>query len=64
MPTSCVMLTHLCLPFPTRTQFRWLVAIITAVITLLSFIKPSVNAYLLNSFAFYLLYMIWSFLRK
>uniref|UniRef100_A0A7M4ER51 Alkaline ceramidase n=2 Tax=Crocodylus porosus TaxID=8502 RepID=A0A7M4ER51_CROPO len=47
-----------------RTQFRWLIAITTAIITLLSFIKPSVNAYLLNSFAFYLLYMIWSLLRK
>ncbi|NWU71471.1 ACER1 ceramidase, partial [Pterocles burchelli] len=48
----------------TRKQFFWLSGVTTVISTLLSFIKPSVNAYALNGIAFHLLYLVWRELKK
>ncbi|NXS51682.1 ACER1 ceramidase, partial [Brachypteracias leptosomus] len=48
----------------TRKQFLWLSGITTVVSTLMSFIKPAFNAYVLNCIAFHLLYLTWRELKK
>ncbi|XP_053149188.1 alkaline ceramidase 1-like [Hemicordylus capensis] len=40
-----------------RDQFIWMVAIVTIFITLMSFLKPTLNAYVLNTFIFHFLYL-------
>nr|XP_028569853.1 alkaline ceramidase 1 [Podarcis muralis] len=40
-----------------RDQFMWLVGIVTVLSTLMSFVKPTLNAYALNSVALHLLYL-------
>nr|XP_006125598.1 alkaline ceramidase 1 isoform X2 [Pelodiscus sinensis] len=47
-----------------RTQFVWLVGIATVACTLMSFIKPAFNAYLLNSISLHLLYLTCQELKK
>ncbi|KAJ8278565.1 hypothetical protein GJAV_G00088970 [Gymnothorax javanicus] len=41
-----------------RSSFTWMVSVITVVTTLLSFIKPTANAYALNCFALHILYSL------
>ncbi|NXT64334.1 ACER1 ceramidase, partial [Chaetops frenatus] len=48
----------------TRRHFFWLTGITTVISTLMSFIKPTLNAYALNCIAFHLLYMTWKELKK
>ncbi|NXX75469.1 ACER1 ceramidase, partial [Urocolius indicus] len=48
----------------TRKQFYWLTGIITVICTLMSFVKPALNAYMLNCIAFHLLYMTRRELKK
>ncbi|NXF12734.1 ACER1 ceramidase, partial [Smithornis capensis] len=48
----------------TRKHFCWLTGITTVISTLMSFIKPTVNAYALNCIAFHLLYLTWRELKK
>ncbi|XP_010201820.1 alkaline ceramidase 1 [Colius striatus] len=48
----------------TRKQFYWLSGVITVICTLMSFIKPALNAYMLNCIAFHLLYMTRRELKK
>ncbi|NXL67571.1 ACER1 ceramidase, partial [Chordeiles acutipennis] len=47
-----------------RKQFFWLSGITTVISTLMSFIKPAVNAYVLNCIAFHVLYLTWRELKK
>ncbi|XP_015742247.1 alkaline ceramidase 1 isoform X2 [Coturnix japonica] len=47
-----------------RKQFYWLGGVTTVITTLMSFIKPSINAYALNCIAFHLLYLTWRELKK
>ncbi|KFV77227.1 Alkaline ceramidase 1 [Struthio camelus australis] len=47
-----------------RKHFLWLSGVITVVSTLMSFIKPAFNAYVLNCIAFHLLYLTWRELKK
>ncbi|NXG48097.1 ACER1 ceramidase, partial [Psilopogon haemacephalus] len=47
-----------------RKHFMWLSGVTTVVSTLLSFIKPALNAYALNCIAFHLLYLTWRELKK
>ncbi|KAK2541982.1 Acer1 [Columba livia] len=47
-----------------RKHFFWLTGITTVVSTLMSFVKPAVNAYALNCIAFHLLYLMWRELKK
>lgn len=54
--------SQLCRPF--RKQFYWLGGVTTVITTLMSFIKPSINAYALNCIAFHLLYLTWRELKK
>ncbi|XP_060088634.1 alkaline ceramidase 1 [Heteronotia binoei] len=42
-----------------RVQFQWLVGILTVLTSLLSFIKPVLNAYALNSVGIHILYVIF-----
>ncbi|NXY58588.1 ACER1 ceramidase, partial [Callaeas wilsoni] len=48
----------------TRRHFFWLTGITTVISTLMSFIKPTLNAYALNCIAFHLLYLTWKELKK
>ncbi|NXW54566.1 ACER1 ceramidase, partial [Eurystomus gularis] len=48
----------------TRKHFFWLSGITTVISTLMSFIKPAFNAYVLNCIAFHLLYLTWRELKK
>ncbi|NWI48933.1 ACER1 ceramidase, partial [Calyptomena viridis] len=48
----------------TRKHFFWLTGITTVISTLMSFIKPTLNAYALNCIAFHLLYLTWRELKK
>ncbi|NXR49839.1 ACER1 ceramidase, partial [Hippolais icterina] len=48
----------------TRRHFFWLTGTTTVISTLMSFIKPTLNAYALNCIAFHLLYMTWRELKK
>ncbi|NXR19284.1 ACER1 ceramidase, partial [Cinclus mexicanus] len=48
----------------TRRHFFWLTGITTVISTLMSFIKPTLNAYALNCIAFHLLYLTWRELKK
>ncbi|CAN8201550.1 unnamed protein product [Coccothraustes coccothraustes] len=48
----------------TRRHFFWLTGITTVISTLMSFVKPTLNAYALNCIAFHLLYMTWKELKK
>ncbi|NWR41358.1 ACER1 ceramidase, partial [Regulus satrapa] len=48
----------------TRRHFFWLTGITTVISTLMSFVKPTLNAYALNCIAFHLLYMTWRELKK
>ncbi|NWT59461.1 ACER1 ceramidase, partial [Erythrocercus mccallii] len=48
----------------TRRHFLWLTGITTVISTLMSFVKPTLNAYALNCIAFHLLYMTWRELKK
>ncbi|NXX94754.1 ACER1 ceramidase, partial [Centropus bengalensis] len=47
-----------------RKQFFWLTGVTTVISTLMSFIKPALNAYALNCIAFHLLYLTWRELKK
>ncbi|XP_069734285.1 alkaline ceramidase 1 [Phaenicophaeus curvirostris] len=47
-----------------RKQFFWLSGVTTLITTLMSFIKPALNAYVLNCIAFHLLYLTWRELKK
>ncbi|NXO02087.1 ACER1 ceramidase, partial [Rhinopomastus cyanomelas] len=47
-----------------RKQFIWLSAATTALSTVMSFVKPALNAYALNCIAFHLLYLTWRELKK
>ncbi|NXX41192.1 ACER1 ceramidase, partial [Tricholaema leucomelas] len=47
-----------------RKHFFWLSGVTTVISTLLSFIKPVLNAYVLNCIAFHLLYLTWRELKK
>ncbi|NXW95474.1 ACER1 ceramidase, partial [Alopecoenas beccarii] len=47
-----------------RKHFFWFTGITTVVSTLMSFVKPAVNAYALNCIAFHLLYLMWRELKK
>ncbi|NXY76434.1 ACER1 ceramidase, partial [Glareola pratincola] len=47
-----------------RKHFFWLSGITTVISTLMSFIKPAFNAYVLNCIAFHLLYLTWRELKK
>ncbi|NXL08139.1 ACER1 ceramidase, partial [Mesembrinibis cayennensis] len=47
-----------------RKHFFWLTGVTTVISTLMSFIKPAFNAYVLNCIAFHLLYLIWRELKK
>ncbi|NXV64768.1 ACER1 ceramidase, partial [Molothrus ater] len=48
----------------TRRHFFWLTGITTIISTLMSFVKPTLNAYALNCIAFHLLYLTWKELKK
>ncbi|XP_029889288.1 alkaline ceramidase 1 isoform X2 [Aquila chrysaetos chrysaetos] len=48
----------------TRKHFFWLSGVTTVISTLMSFIKPAFNAYVLNCIAFHLLYLTWCELKK
>ncbi|NWR23725.1 ACER1 ceramidase, partial [Emberiza fucata] len=48
----------------TRRHFFWLTGITTVISTLMSFVKPTLNAYALNCIALHLLYMTWKELKK
>ncbi|KFQ27498.1 Alkaline ceramidase 1 [Mesitornis unicolor] len=48
----------------TRKHFLWLTGITTVISTLMSFVKPAINAYALNCIAFHLLYLTWRELKK
>ncbi|NWH39812.1 ACER1 ceramidase, partial [Chloropsis hardwickii] len=48
----------------TRKHFLWLTGTTTVISTLMSFIKPTLNAYALNCIAFHLLYLTWRELKK
>ncbi|NWV35162.1 ACER1 ceramidase, partial [Grantiella picta] len=48
----------------TRRHFFWLTGITTVISTLMSFVKPTLNAYALNCIAFHLLYLTWRELKK
>ncbi|NXE99070.1 ACER1 ceramidase, partial [Menura novaehollandiae] len=48
----------------TRRHFLRLTGITTVISTLMSFIKPTLNAYALNCIAFHLLYLTWRELKK
>ncbi|NWW37978.1 ACER1 ceramidase, partial [Panurus biarmicus] len=48
----------------TRRHFFWLTGITTVISTLMSFIKPTLNAYALNCIAFHLLYLTRRELKK
>ncbi|XP_015742246.1 alkaline ceramidase 1 isoform X1 [Coturnix japonica] len=56
--------THSQFCHPFRKQFYWLGGVTTVITTLMSFIKPSINAYALNCIAFHLLYLTWRELKK
>ncbi|NXK54948.1 ACER1 ceramidase, partial [Chauna torquata] len=47
-----------------RKHFFWLSGVTTVISTLMSFIKPAFNAYVLNCIAFHLLYLMWCELKK
>ncbi|NXL39175.1 ACER1 ceramidase, partial [Glaucidium brasilianum] len=47
-----------------RKQFFWLTGVTTVISTLMSFIKPAFNAYVLNCIAFHLLYLTRRELKK
>ncbi|KAM6231875.1 alkaline ceramidase 1 isoform 2-T3 [Spheniscus humboldti] len=47
-----------------RKHFFWLSGVTTVISTLMSFIKPALNAYVLNCIAFHLLYLTWCELKK
>ncbi|XP_004948808.1 alkaline ceramidase 1 [Gallus gallus] len=47
-----------------RKHFYWLGGVTTVITTVMSFIKPSINAYALNCIAFHLLYLTWRELKK
>ncbi|KFZ69151.1 Alkaline ceramidase 1 [Podiceps cristatus] len=47
-----------------RKHFFWLSGVTTVISTLMSFIKPAFNAYVLNCIAFHLLYLTWCELKK
>ncbi|NWU98283.1 ACER1 ceramidase, partial [Upupa epops] len=47
-----------------RKHFIWLSGVTTIISTLMSFIKPAINAYALNCIAFHLLYLTWRELKK
>ncbi|KFO81310.1 Alkaline ceramidase 1 [Cuculus canorus] len=47
-----------------RKHFFWLSGVTTLITTLMSFIKPALNAYVLNCIAFHLLYLTWRELKK
>ncbi|NXL90695.1 ACER1 ceramidase, partial [Alectura lathami] len=47
-----------------RKHFFWLTGATTVITTLMSFIKPACNAYMLNCIAFHLLYLTWRELKK
>ncbi|NXQ82545.1 ACER1 ceramidase, partial [Nyctibius grandis] len=47
-----------------RKHFYWLTGVTTVISTLMSFIKPALNAYALNCIAFHLLYLTWRELKK
>lgn len=51
-------------PSPRRPQFTCLVAITTTVSTFLSFLRPTVNAYALNSIAVHVLYIVFQEYKK
>ncbi|KFQ08454.1 Alkaline ceramidase 1 [Leptosomus discolor] len=48
----------------TRKHFFWLTGVTTLISTLMSFIKPAINAYALNCIAFHLLYLTRRELKK
>ncbi|NWW84701.1 ACER1 ceramidase, partial [Rhynochetos jubatus] len=48
----------------TRKRFYWFSGGTTVISTLMSFIKPALNAYVLNCIAFHLLYLMWRELKK
>ncbi|NXM31803.1 ACER1 ceramidase, partial [Oxyruncus cristatus] len=48
----------------TRRHFYWLTGITSVISTLMSFVKPTLNAYALNCIAFHLLYLTWRELKK
>ncbi|XP_068089862.1 alkaline ceramidase 1 isoform X2 [Hyperolius riggenbachi] len=48
----------------TRSQFGMVILITAVISTLLSFVKPTINAYVLNSIAFHILYVLWKEIRK
>ncbi|NXB68763.1 ACER1 ceramidase, partial [Struthidea cinerea] len=48
----------------TRRHFFWLTGITTVISTLMSFVKPTLNAYALNCIAIHLLYLTWQELKK
>lgn len=52
------------LPTAFRKHFFWLSGVTTVISTLMSFIKPALNAYALNCIAFHLLYLTWRELKK
>ncbi|XP_004595934.2 alkaline ceramidase 1-like [Ochotona princeps] len=47
-----------------RSQFTCLVAVMTLISTLLSFLRPTVNAYALNSIAIHILYIVYQEYKK
>ncbi|KAJ6654488.1 hypothetical protein lerEdw1_006909 [Lerista edwardsae] len=47
-----------------RDQLMWLVAIVTIVSTLMSFLKPALNAYVLNFIAVHLFYLTGQSLKR
>lgn len=51
-------------PSPSRPQFICLVVIATMVSTFLSFLRPTVNAYALNSIAVHILYIVFQEYKK
>lgn len=56
--------THFQFCHPFRKHFYWLGGVTTVITTVMSFIKPSINAYALNCIAFHLLYLTWRELKK
>lgn len=56
--------THFQFCHPSRKHFYWLGGVTTVITTVMSFIKPSINAYALNCIAFHLLYLTWRELKK
>nr|XP_056723562.1 alkaline ceramidase 1 [Euleptes europaea] len=47
-----------------REQFTWIVGIVTVMSTLMSFVRPELNAYVLNTVALHILYVIIQEVRK